>query len=145
MRDFHEYSSGFSYVLDSDLRILVVDDDHIQREFSCVYLSAPNVEVVAAASGKEALTLLRDSKFDVALIDFDMPGINGVELIESIRANPVLAGLPIIMVTGYEDILTIDSAFHAGATSFVTKPVNWRLLSYQIKFVLNDPASRSAA
>lgn len=135
----------FHYVLDRELRILVVDDDPIQREFANVYLSAPGVDVVTADSGKDALAKLGEDQFDVALVDFDMPGMNGIELITILRKTPVHAALPIIMVTSFEDILTIDSAYHAGATSFVTKPVNWRLLSYQIKFVLKDKFSAMAA
>lgn len=130
--------TGFNYVLDADLRILVVDDDPIQREFASVYIATPTAEVATAASGKEALAMLAGGAFDIMLVDFDMPGMNGLELIEKLRKDPDLASLPIIMITGHDDILTIDAAFRAGATSFVTKPVNWRLLSYQIKFVLKD-------
>ena len=137
--------SGFSYVLDADLRILAVDDDPIQREFASVYISTPTVEVVTASCGKDALAALDDGHFDVVLVDFDMPGMNGLELIEAVRSKPEYTALPIIMVTSHEDILTIDAAFRAGATSFVTKPVNWRLLSYQIKFVLKDRQPLQAA
>ena len=70
-----------------------------------------------------------------------MPGMNGLDLIRTIRNDPRLADLPIIMVTSHEDISTIDKAYKAGATSFATKPVNWRLLSYQIKYVLRAQAA----
>lgn len=136
MSDTLEKSPAYSYVLEQSLRILVVDDDPIQREFASVFVSTPTVEVVCVESGKAALAALRAGKFDLALIDFEMPGMTGLELIEILRRDMQFADLPIIMVTSHEDIATIDAAYHAGATSFVTKPVNWRLLSYHIKFVL---------
>jgi len=132
----------FFHVLDSDMRILVVDDDPIQREFASVYLSSPSAEVLTATDGADAIKKLREDRFDIVLIDF---GMNGVEVIQLIRSDPPHAELPIIMVTSHEDILTIDAAFNAGATSFVTKPVNWRLLSYQIKFVLKSHSHKAAA
>lgn len=129
---------AFSYVLDEDLRILVVDDDPIQREFASVYIATPTAEIVTAASAREALEALSEDAFDIMLVDFDMPGMNGLELIQTLRKDSRFASLPIIMITGHDDMLTIDAAFRAGATSFVTKPVNWRLLSYQIKYVMKD-------
>jgi len=65
-----------------------------------------------------------------------MPGMNGLELIGTIRARPQWRSLPLMMVTSHEDAATIDAAFKAGATSFFTKPVNWRLLNFQIDYVL---------
>jgi FixJ family two-component response regulator len=52
-----------------------------------------------------------------------------------LRADPRYNGLPVIVVTGREDIEAVDRAFQAGATSFVVKPLNWRLLSHQIRYV----------
>lgn len=124
------------YVLQEDLRLLVVDDDPIQREFAKVYLAAPTVEVELAENGAAGLALLRSASFDIALIDIDMPVMNGFELLAAIRADTALAHLPVIMITGREDVESIDRAYELGASSFVTKAVNWRLLSYQIRFVL---------
>ena len=125
-----------AYVLNDTLRILVVDDDPIQREFAKVYLSTPTVTVETASDGAEGLARLETEDFDIALVDIDMPVMNGFELLEAIRARFALRELPVIVITGREDIDSIDRAFALGATSFVCKAVNWRLLSYQIKFVL---------
>lgn len=129
-------TDAFTYVLDDDLRILVVDDDPIQREFAQVYISTPTAIVDTADSALEALPMLDEKTFDIVLVDYDMPGMNGLEFIQKVRANPELDNLPIIMVTSHEDVATIDAAYDAGASSFITKPVNWRLLSYQIKYIL---------
>lgn len=133
-------SAPFTYVLDGGLRILAVDDDAIQREFSVVYLAAPGVEVITASSGKDAISFLENEHFDIALVDYEMPGMTGIDLVQHIRGHDRLSNLPIIMITGREDIASIDAAFNAGATSFMCKPVNWRLLTYQIRFVLRAQA-----
>ena len=132
---------NFTHVLDESLRILVVDDDPIQREFANVYLSTPTVEVVTAVSAGHARQRMRNKTFDIILVDHEMPEISGTEFVRALRADKKYADLPIIMVTSHEDIATIDNAYQAGATSFAVKPVNWRLLSYQIKYVLRAQKS----
>ena len=131
------------YVFDEPTRILVVDDDPILREFASVYLTTPKSEVVAVPDAATALDVLSKEIFDIAMIDIEMPGMDGFELAERIRAHAKLSRLPIVMVTGREDIVSIDRAYTAGATSFATKPVNWRQLSHQLRYVIR--ASRSQA
>ena len=70
------------------------------------------------------------------LLDLDMPGMNGYEVIEHVRRDRKFNALPIVVVTSNEDMGSIDRAYSAGATSFVIKPVNWRLLAYQLQFVM---------
>ena len=132
----------WTYVLDEPARVLVVDDDPILREFASVYLSTPSAQVVTVANGQAALDLLAAESFTIALFDIEMPGMTGFELVERVRANEKLRKFPIVMLTGREDIASIDRAYAAGATSFATKPVNWRLLSYQLRYVIR--ASRMA-
>ena len=66
--------TAWKYVLDQPMRILVVDDDPILREFASVYLSTPTATVETAPDGLAALDLLKAEAFDVAVIDIDMPG-----------------------------------------------------------------------
>jgi len=124
--------------------ILVADDDPILREFACVHLATPSVEIELAADGIEALERLRAGGIDLALIDLEMPRMDGFELIRSIRDDPVLRHLPLVVVTGREDILAVDRAYAAGATSFVTKPLNWRVLSHQLAYVLKSARTETA-
>jgi DNA-binding response OmpR family regulator len=133
------------YVFDEQTRILVVDDDPILREFASVYLTTPMSTVALAADASTALELLAREQFDIALIDIDMPGMDGFELVECIRGQDKLRNLPIVMVTGREDIVSIDRAYAVGATSFATKPVNWRQLSHQLRYVLRASKQQSAA
>jgi CheY-like chemotaxis protein len=126
----------YTPVLDDPLRILVTDDDPILREFASVYLSTETASVETADCGEVALERLRQATFDILLVDIDMPGISGYQVIAAVRANPKLRSLPIVVVTSNEDVVSIDRAYEAGATSFVTKPVNWRLLAYQMRYVI---------
>jgi DNA-binding response OmpR family regulator len=80
--------------------------------------------------------MLTEGNFDIALLDIAMPPPDGFELLERIRTDTRLHHLPVMMLTGQEDIASIDLAYALGADSFITKPVNWRLLSYHIRYVL---------
>jgi len=126
----------FEYVLDGELRILAVDDDPIQREFCSVYLSTPTVAIDTADCAEAGLALLDRKTYAAALIDVDMPGMNGIEMVARLRADPRFDALPLMVVTGREDMLSIDQAYEAGATAFMCKPVNWRLLAHQIRFMI---------
>lgn len=138
MGDHTGYHRAWSYVLDEPARILFVDDDVILTEFAKVHLSTPVATVDSAHDGNIALSMLSTTTYDVALIDIEMPGLDGLSLVQRIRRDPRLEHLPIIMVTGREDVISIDRSFEVGATSFVTKPVNWRQLSHQIRYVLRN-------
>jgi CheY-like chemotaxis protein len=135
--------SGFFYVLDDEARLLFVDDDPILREFAQVNLASAAAEVDVAADGVEALEALSRRRYDLLLVDLDMPRMDGFELLAHLRADPATAHLPVVVETGREDVEAIDRAFRAGATAFVTKPLNWRLLTYQLRFTLR--AARAEA
>lgn len=128
--------TDFFYVLTEKTDLLVTDDDPIMREFASVYLSSPTATVTTASNGEEALAQLKARSFDLLLLDIDMPVMNGFEVLERLRADPATARLPIIVITGREDVVSIDKAYALGATSFINKPVNWRLLAYQVRYVL---------
>ena len=128
-------------MLDQPTSVLVVDDDPILREFAAVHLATPTATVEGAADGAAAWSLLAEKSFDVVICDIEMPNLNGFELLEKIRSTDRFAHLPVIMLTSNEDIRSVDHAFMLGANSFLTKPVNWRLVSHHVKFVLR--ASRA--
>ena len=128
--------SGFFYVLDEEARVLFVDDDPILREFAQVNLTSPTTSVDVASNGVEALERLKTQAYDIVLMDLEMPGLDGFGALAQIRADPALAQTAVIVQTGREDVEAIDRCFRLGATSFVMKPLNWRLLTYQLLYVL---------
>lgn len=128
-------SGAFYYVVQDSLRVLFVDDDPILREFAAVHLATETCDVVTAADGVTGLLAIDEQAPDIVLLDLEMPRMDGFEVLRRLRADESTARLPVIVVTGREDVAAIDKAFEAGATSFVSKPINWRLLSYQIRYV----------
>lgn len=136
MSSTNSADGNFFYVLEERARLLFADDDPILREFAKVHLSTESAMVATASDGEEAWAALRAENFDLALVDLEMPKLDGFGLVKRIRETPRTAHLPVIVCTGREDISAIDRAFEAGATGFVTKPINWRLLSYQVRFVM---------
>lgn len=121
-------------------RFLVADDDPIMREMMRARLASETTAVVCVENGREAWERLSREAFDVAVVDLGMPELDGFELISHLRQTPRTLDLPIIVATSRDDSEAIEKAFAAGATSFVTKPVNWSLFAYQIKFVLRSGA-----
>ncbi|WP_395777898.1 response regulator [Aquidulcibacter sp.] len=132
------------FVMTDFARVLVVDDDPILREFAISHLTSPSMEVCVAEDGLIAMETLRKGDFDVALVDLDMPNLNGFELMEAMARDPRLMGVPVVVITGRDDMEAIDLAFAAGATSFVVKPINWRLITHQLAYVLRNSRSEAA-
>jgi len=130
--------AGWSYVREEPVRILVVDDDPTLRELASAHLSTPNATIVTAPDGAAALDELRATPCDLALLDIEMPKLDGFDVLARIRADSELCQLPVMMLTVHDDIASIDRAFTLGANAFSSKPVNWRLLGYQIRFVLRS-------
>jgi DNA-binding response OmpR family regulator len=128
--------SGFFYVLEDDARLLFVDDDPILREFAQVNLASPSTHIDVAGGGEEGLRLMARQRYDLVLLDLEMPGMDGFTVLERMRQDAALSHLPVVVQTGREDVEAIDRCFHLGAASFVMKPLNWRLLTYQIRYVL---------
>jgi PleD family two-component response regulator len=126
------------------MRILIVDDSEDSRDLTeGTLLSAGYDDVVTAASGWEALKALdvgcnSDARpgVDIVLLDVVMPEMDGVETCARIRNDPHYADLPIIMVTSLDDMGTLNNAFVAGATDYVTKPVNRMELIARVRAAL---------
>jgi DNA-binding response OmpR family regulator len=130
----------WTFVLDEPVRILIVDDDPILCEFASVYLSTPCASIDIACDADAARLQLSQNAYDILLLDIEMPHVDGFTLLAEIRASD--ERLPIIMLTGHDDIVSIDRAYQSGATSFAIKPVNWRQLSYQIRQVVRTSWAR---
>jgi signal transduction histidine kinase len=125
-----------STIANRKFRVLLADDDPIFCELAIAKLSGPATIVEAVPDGLAAWDRLRAQDHDVALIDIEMPGLDGFSLVERIRADEDLRHLPAVMVTSHDDVASIDRAFAAGATWFITKPVNWLLVAHQLRYVL---------
>ena len=117
--------------------VLIVEDDPPTLHLLGHSLREAGFAVLMTGSGTTALQLLQtDSNIRVVLLDLEMPGLDGFEVLTCIRNDPSTKDIAVIVQTGREDVEAIDRCFHLGATSFVMKPLNWRLLAYQIRYVL---------
>ncbi len=114
-------------------RILIVDDDPQIRRVLKVTLSGQGFEVDDAKSGEIALDTLRDSRFDLVLLDINMPGMSGLETCRAIRAGSEVA---IIMLTVRDTEADTVEALDAGADDYVVKPFKPTELSARIRAVL---------
>jgi two-component system, OmpR family, KDP operon response regulator KdpE len=114
-------------------RILVVDDDPQIRRVLKVSLCGQGFEVDDAKSGDAALETLRDARFDLVLLDINMPGMSGLEVCRAIRSTSEIA---IIMLTVRDDEAVTVAALDAGADDYVTKPFKPSELSARIRAAL---------
>lgn len=114
---------------DSDARVLIVDDDWVCREVAVEALRVAGVGATAAASGGEALELLETRRFDLVLLDLQMPDMSGVETARRIKANPGTARVPLIAMSA--DTFDGEPARLAetGMDDYVGKPVQPELLA----------------
>ena len=122
-------------------RLLIVDDNSLSRRIAASTLQHAGFEVSEADSGAAALMLFTGQRFDLILLDLIMPGMDGYEVCRRIRTLPHGALVPILMFTGVNDTESIDLAYQHGATDFITKPINWSLLSHRVRYALRASAA----
>jgi sigma-B regulation protein RsbU (phosphoserine phosphatase) len=115
--------------------ILVVDDDALSRKVLAQLLSAAGYNCGVSKDGSEALDIIRARPPSLLLLDFDMPGPNGAEVLRSLRSDddPAVAQIPAIMLTAHGSEQSEVSCLQAGADDFVTKPVNASVLRARIE------------
>jgi len=120
-----------------NLRVLVVDDQASMRGLTRHCLNQLNVmNIVEAASGMAAMQELGINKFDLIISDWNMDGMDGLELLKTIRANPLIKSTPFIMSTGNKDAEKVKTAIQAGVNNYVTKPFNVMTIKKKIEAVI---------
>ena len=119
----------------SHAEILVVDDDAMSRRVLGQLLSAAGYNCRVCKDGAEALDTIHEKPPSVLLLDFDMPGPNGAEVLRRLRSDqdPAVAQIPAIMLTAHGSEQSEVSCLQAGADDFVTKPVNSSVLRARIE------------
>jgi DNA-binding response OmpR family regulator len=120
-------------------RILIVDDEESIRDLIKEVLSSQDHEFHLAADGAQAFEILRKKPVDLAIVDRNMPGITGIEVVKLIRMNPKTASVKILMCTGSSVTKEIDEAFEAGADDYVLKPLNFAQLVAKVAKALAQP------
>ncbi|MFZ5759005.1 MAG: putative bifunctional diguanylate cyclase/phosphodiesterase, partial [Thermodesulfobacteriota bacterium] len=121
--------------------VLIVDDDIAQRLLMRQSLHDAGLVIHEAADGLEALNVFERVSPDLVLMDVKMPHMDGFTACAEMRKSAGGQDIAIVLVTGLDDYESIQKAFEAGATDFITKPVNWPLLAHRVRYLLR--ASRA--
>ena len=117
--------------------VLGADDDPVMRLLMLEMLAQVGLDAIEAEDGRQAVQLARERRPDLILMDVEMPHMDGFAACRAIRQEEAGGALvPIVMVTGGDDVEAVTSAYEAGATDFVSKPINWPILGHRVLYVL---------
>ena len=116
--------------------LLVVDDDPTIRMMVRETMERSVFVVAEAENGAEALSAIESLRPNVILLDVMMPELDGFSTCVRLRQIPSAARTPVLMLTGLDDLESIDRAYRVGATDFITKPINWAILSHRVRYML---------
>jgi len=117
-------------------RILIVDDDHVTRHLVRKILSNSGYRIFEASNGAEALEIFDDINPHIVLMDVMMPDMDGYEACRRLRKKQNFLELPIIMLTGLDDVESVKESLDSGATDFISKPINWALFEQRVQYAL---------
>jgi diguanylate cyclase (GGDEF)-like protein len=120
----------------SGKKILIVDDDKINRSIFSRRLEQRGLEVFQRANGVEALEFVNSQSVDLILLDLLMPGMNGIEVLEKIKLVDGYANIPILIISGLDDPRSIVMCLRRGATDYLSKPVELSVLEIKIASAL---------
>ena len=111
------------------MRVLIIDDSRAMRSILRLAMKSLAPEIVEAANGQEGLERLADrGPFDLVLVDWNMPVMNGLEFVTAVRANPDYTAVRIVMVTTEVEMSQVSKALAAGAEEYVMKPFTTEIL-----------------
>ncbi|SDN91008.1 diguanylate cyclase (GGDEF) domain-containing protein [Janthinobacterium sp. OK676] len=116
--------------------VLVADDDPVMRLLMRQMLTQVGLDVIEAEDGVQALASYKHSGPDLVMLDVDMPAMDGFAVCRAIRHQEVGGTVPIIMVTGGDELEAVTRAYEVGATDFISKPINWPILGHRVLYVL---------
>lgn len=114
-------------------RVLVVDDNNLNRDLLRIRLEREGCLVTEAENGEVALARLRSSTFDLVLLDVMMPVLDGVATLRAIKEDPDLSGIPVIMVSAVSEMETVTACISEGADDYLTKPFNPVFLKARVR------------
>jgi len=124
------------------MKVMIVDDCQTTRKLLGHYLKSRGYAVVFAENGLDALEKLGAEKVNLIMTDLNMPYMDGMELIKTLKADPNLSDIPVLMVTTENDVTEKERAFHFGADGYVVKPVTGEAIAENIKNILRELFSK---
>lgn len=121
--------------------VLVVDDEEMTRDLLRLMLKGTGFTIYEAEDGYIALEQVAACKPDIMILDVMMPGLDGLAVCRTLRAQPQTADLPVIMLSAKTTPTAIQEGLDAGADKYLTKPVGFKELLNNIQEVLGEPVS----
>ncbi len=120
-------------------RILLIEDNEQNRYLATFLLEEQGFAVILAADGPTGLDLAGRERFDLILLDIQLPLMNGHAVARALRANPALADVPIVAVTSYAMAGDREQAISAGCDGYLEKPIDPDTFVSEVAFFLNHP------
>ena len=124
--------------------LLVVDDNEMNRDILSRRLRGRGYDVAVAHDGAQALALVKTQSFDLVLLDVSMPGVNGLQVLETLRRTFSVADLPVVMATARDRSEDIVRALELGANDYVTKPLDFPIVLARVQTHLSLKHARRA-
>jgi adenylate cyclase len=112
--------------------LLVVDDDGVSRAVLQNLLEMQGHTVAVAKDGASGLAAARERKFDLILLDLLMPGMDGYQVVEQLKADPVLRAIPVVVISSVEDMPSVVRCVKLGADDYIFKPFDEVLLEARV-------------
>jgi sigma-B regulation protein RsbU (phosphoserine phosphatase) len=125
-------------------RILIVDDNELNRDMLARRLTKRGYDTTMAESGEEALSRVAAEEFDLVLLDIEMPGMDGFQVLDKLRETRSASDLPVIMATARSDSKDIVEALNREASDYVTKPLDFPVVLARVHAQLAVKRSRDA-
>lgn len=113
-------------------RILIADDEPITLKLLEMSVKRAGCECFSFSDGDAVVDQMDSLQLDLAILDYQLPGRSGLELIQAFKSNPLLANKPIIVVTGYRELALKESLLAAGADEVILKPFSPQLLGQRV-------------
>ncbi len=127
----------------ANARILIIDDDEANRDILSRQLQRLGFEATAAKNGPEGLRLLARRPFDIALVDFMMPDMDGLDVLEAMKQDPAACDIPVIMISALDELSGVSRCIQRGADDYLFKPFEPVLLSARISAALERTRLRT--
>jgi CheY-like chemotaxis protein len=128
-------------------RVLIVEDDPEVRRLITSVVEGEGYPVVALGDGREAYRQLKsDANFGVVILDMMMPHLKGIDIARYMRTEKRLMRIPVVMITGGDELSRMAESFSAGASAFLPKPFTTEQLQNTLRLFLNkEPLARRAS
>lgn len=118
------------------MKVLIIDDSRTMRRLLKSFISSVTEDTAEAGDGREALTVLeQEGPFDLALVDWDMPVMNGLDFVKAVRGDSRYDSMRMMMVTAQNSYETVLQAVEAGAADYLMKPLTEDMLHDKLRLL----------